>query len=56
MRIAKQSCPHVHLGVADHRFESLQQAHERIPFFFGESMLEKLQGDILPECTGLWWK
>jgi ubiquinone/menaquinone biosynthesis C-methylase UbiE len=39
----------------DYRFDSLQQAHERIPFFFGEEMLEKMQGDILPECTGLWW-
>ena len=40
----------------DYRFESLQQARDRIPFFFGEEMLEKLQGYILPECTGLWWQ
>ncbi len=40
----------------DYRFESLQQARDRIPFFFGEEMLEKLQGNILPECTGLWWQ
>jgi len=40
----------------DYRFENLQQARDRIPFFFGEEMLEKLQGNILPECTGLWWQ
>jgi ubiquinone/menaquinone biosynthesis C-methylase UbiE len=40
----------------DYRFESLSQARERIPFFFGEEMLEKLQGNILAECTGLWWQ
>jgi SAM-dependent methyltransferase len=41
---------------SDYRFESLQQARASIPFFFGEEMLEKLQGNILPECTGLWWQ
>ncbi len=40
----------------DYCFESLQQARDRIPFFFGEEMLDKLQGNILPECTGLWWQ
>jgi ubiquinone/menaquinone biosynthesis C-methylase UbiE len=40
----------------DYRFANLEQARERIPFFFGEEMLDKLQGNILPECTGLWWQ
>ena len=40
----------------DYRFDSLEQARRRIPFFFGEEMLEKMQGNILPEYTGLWWR
>jgi ubiquinone/menaquinone biosynthesis C-methylase UbiE len=39
----------------DYCFANMQQARERIPFFFGEEMLKKMRGNILPECTGLWW-
>jgi ubiquinone/menaquinone biosynthesis C-methylase UbiE len=42
----------------DYRFESISEAERLTRFFFGESMLEKIQTDgqtvILPECTGIW--
>ena len=43
----------------DYKFETLEQAKRLVPFFFGEEMLSKLEGDstyILPECTGIWSK
>ncbi len=42
-------------------FESVEQAKERITFFFGEDMINKVitspaeKTVILPECTGIWW-
>jgi ubiquinone/menaquinone biosynthesis C-methylase UbiE len=40
----------------DYRFETLEMAKELSSFFFGEEMVAKIEGVILPECTGLWWK
>lgn len=43
----------------DYRFESLEQAVELSTFFFGEEMGQKVRENhwqILPECTGVWWK
>lgn len=40
----------------DYKFDSPQQAQESASFFFGEEMVSKIEGVILPECTGLWWK
>jgi ubiquinone/menaquinone biosynthesis C-methylase UbiE len=43
----------------DYRFESLEEAVELSTFFFGEEMGQKVrekQWQILPECTGFWWK
>lgn len=40
----------------DFRFENAEIARELTSFFFGETMLEKLENCILPECTGLWWQ
>ena len=40
----------------DFRFANLEQARQLAPFFFGEAMLEKLNGLVLPECTGLWYQ
>ena len=40
----------------DYRFENAAQAQELSAFFFGEEMKPKIEGVILPECTGLWWK
>ena len=42
-------------------FESVEQAKERITFFFGEDIMNKVitspaeKTVILPECTGIWW-
>jgi ubiquinone/menaquinone biosynthesis C-methylase UbiE len=44
----------------DYQFESIAEAETLARFFYGESMLEKIQpnerGALLPECTGIWWK
>ena len=40
----------------DYRFESENEARESTRFFFGDEMLPRIEGVILPECTGLWWK
>jgi ubiquinone/menaquinone biosynthesis C-methylase UbiE len=43
----------------DYRFESLEKAVELSTFFFGEEMgqqVQKKNWQILPECTGVWWK
>ena len=40
----------------DYRFNNEQEAVESSVFFFGEGMAQKIEGVILPECTGLWWK
>ncbi|MFL7868529.1 MAG: class I SAM-dependent methyltransferase [Anaerolineales bacterium] len=43
----------------DYRFESLEEAIELSTFFFGEEMGQKVgenNWQILPECTGIWWK
>ena len=42
-------------------FESVEQAKERVTFFFGEDMIHKVipgpdkDHVLLPECTGIWW-
>jgi ubiquinone/menaquinone biosynthesis C-methylase UbiE len=42
-------------------FESVEQAKERVTFFFGEDMIHKVipgpdeKHVLLPECTGIWW-
>jgi hypothetical protein len=43
----------------DYRFESLEEAVELSTFFFGGEMgqqVQKKNWQILPECTGVWWK
>ena len=43
----------------DYCFESLEEAVELSMFFFGEEMGQKVRENhwqILPECTGVWWK
>lgn len=45
----------------DLQFESVEQAKERVTFFFGKDIIDKVitspadQTVILPECTGIWW-
>lgn len=43
----------------DYQFESAQEAAELSRFFFGDELgdqVEESGSDILPECTGIWWK
>jgi ubiquinone/menaquinone biosynthesis C-methylase UbiE len=43
----------------DYRFEFLEEAVELSTFFFGEELgqqVRKNNWQILPECTGIWWK
>lgn len=43
----------------DYKFDSVEQSAEIAGFFFGDDMKEKilrLKWDILPECTGVYWK
>jgi ubiquinone/menaquinone biosynthesis C-methylase UbiE len=43
----------------DYRFESVAEAAELAGFFFGEEMAEQIRksgSEILPECTGVWWR
>jgi ubiquinone/menaquinone biosynthesis C-methylase UbiE len=43
----------------DYRFESLGEAIELSTFFFGQEMGAKVRENgwqVLPECTGIWWK
>jgi ubiquinone/menaquinone biosynthesis C-methylase UbiE len=43
----------------DYEFESLAEAERLIQFFFGDELAAQTvreQWQILPECTGLWWK
>ena len=43
----------------DYCFESLEEAVELSTFFFGDEMGQKVRENnwqILPECTGIWWK
>lgn len=40
----------------DYCFQNEKEARDSVGFFFGEEMLSKINGVILPECTGLWWK
>jgi ubiquinone/menaquinone biosynthesis C-methylase UbiE len=44
----------------DYRFENLETAKSLASFFFGKSMIRKIDQDergiTLPECTGIWWK
>lgn len=43
----------------DYRFESLAEAEKLTRFFFGDELAETVtqqHWDILPECTGIWWR
>jgi ubiquinone/menaquinone biosynthesis C-methylase UbiE len=43
----------------DYQFASVSEAAELTRFFFGDALAERVlteQLEILPECTGLWWK
>jgi len=43
----------------DYQFASLDEAEELSTFFFGEEMGAKVvkeKWQILPECTGIWWR
>ncbi|NWF68209.1 MAG: methyltransferase domain-containing protein [Chloroflexi bacterium] len=43
----------------DYRFDTLEQGQTLAGFFFGPEMAEKIrlnQWQILPECTGVWYK
>jgi ubiquinone/menaquinone biosynthesis C-methylase UbiE len=43
----------------DYAFSSVDDAAELAGFFFGGELAEKIRSagsNILPECTGLWWK
>jgi ubiquinone/menaquinone biosynthesis C-methylase UbiE len=43
----------------DYQFASLDEAISLTKFFFGEEMAQRVEMEkleILPECTGLWWK
>jgi ubiquinone/menaquinone biosynthesis C-methylase UbiE len=43
----------------DYRFESLAEAERLIRFFFGDELAAQTVREhwqIVPECTGLWWK
>lgn len=43
----------------DYQFASLEEAEELSTFFFGEAMGAKVVKEswqILPECTGVWWR
>lgn len=45
---------------SDYRFDSHLEAESILPRAFGQEVLDALedtlQGYILPECTGLWWR
>jgi ubiquinone/menaquinone biosynthesis C-methylase UbiE len=43
----------------DYRFESLAEAERLMRFFFGDELAAETvreRWQIVPECTGLWWK
>ena len=43
----------------DYRFASVDEAVEGLGFFFGERFEQEIRDnrwDIVPECTGIWWK
>jgi ubiquinone/menaquinone biosynthesis C-methylase UbiE len=43
----------------DYCFPTLEEAKELSSFFFGDEIVQKIQGTdpaYLPECTGIWWK
>ncbi len=43
----------------DYRFESVDEAADLAGFFFGSDMAVRIRekrSNILPECTGVWWK
>lgn len=43
----------------DYQFASMQEADELLRFFFGDEMADTVQAsgrEIVPECTGVWWK
>jgi len=43
----------------DYQFESVEEASDLAGFFFGEELAAQVlakQSQILPECTGVWWR
>ena len=43
----------------DYQFASVEDAVDGLGFFFGERFEQEIrdkQWDIVPECTGIWWK
>jgi len=43
----------------DYKFESIEQSEELARFFFGDTLAQEVRDkhwDVLPECTGYWWK
>lgn len=43
----------------DYQFESMDEAADLAGFFFGSDMAVRIRekrSNILPECTGVWWK
>ncbi len=43
----------------DYQFASVDEAVEGLGFFFGERFEQEIRDkhwDIVPECTGIWWK
>jgi ubiquinone/menaquinone biosynthesis C-methylase UbiE len=43
----------------DYKFESLEEAERLSRFFFGDELgdqVRKNNWQVLPECTGVWWK
>lgn len=41
---------------SDYQFENASEARELTEFFFGKELADQFSGQILPECTGIWWK
>jgi ubiquinone/menaquinone biosynthesis C-methylase UbiE len=40
----------------DYKFSDKAEAKELTEFFFGKELAGQFDSEILPECTGLWWK
>lgn len=40
----------------DYKFADKGEARKLTAFFFGEELANQFSSELLPECTGLWWK
>lgn len=40
----------------DYRFASVEEARRVCRFFFGSELTETIHNEIVPECTGIWWR